>query len=223
LPCRRKTVETKIYNFNSNLYCTFTNEFSNIPEEFLFLISNRASGDIMNNRRWSAAQPPDTNLLPTSSRASGGIINMSYTQLLYHLVIRTKANQMVLSLEYSDELYRYIWGIIRKKKCVLYRVNGTENHVHLLMSLHPTIALSDFMRDLKAETSKMLKQTSGFEQFTAWSDGYAALTYSMKEKETIVQYIKSQREHHKTESFQDEFIRLLREAGLELDERDWNR
>jgi REP element-mobilizing transposase RayT len=148
---------------------------------------------------------------------------MSYTRLLYHIIFRTKANQTVLSLEYSKELYRYIWGIIKNKKCVLYRVNGTEDHVHLLMSLHPSIALSDFVRDLKAETSKMLKQTSGFEQFTAWSEGYAALTYSMKEKETIVQYIKLQREHHKTESFREEFIRLLHEAGLELDERDWNR
>ncbi|MDR1491218.1 MAG: IS200/IS605 family transposase [Planctomycetaceae bacterium] len=177
----------------------------------------------MNNRRCSAAQPPDTKRPPHFKPRQRRHYQMSYTQLLYHIIIRTKANQTVLSLEYSDELYRYIWGIIRNKKCVLYRVNGTEDHVHLLISLHPAIALSDFMRDLKAETSKMLKQTPGFEQFTSWSDGYAALTYSMKEKETIVEYIKSQREHHKTELFRDEFIRLLREAGLELDERDWKR
>ena len=148
---------------------------------------------------------------------------MSYVQLLYHVIIRTKASQPVLSLECSDELYRYIWGIIRNKNSVLYRINGMEDHVHILLSLHPTIALSDFMREMKAETSKMLKRTAGFEQFTAWSEGYAALSYSLKDKETIINYIKNQREHHKTMSFRDEYVAFLKEMNLELDERDWNR
>jgi REP element-mobilizing transposase RayT len=148
---------------------------------------------------------------------------MSYVKLLYHIVIRTKANRPTLSLEHSDELYRYIWGFIKKKKCVLHRVNGTEDHVHLLISLNPTIALSDFMRELKAATSQMLKNTVGFEYFEAWSSGYAALTYSVQDKESIVKYIKSQREHHKKQTFREEFINFIREMGLEFDEREWNR
>jgi len=148
---------------------------------------------------------------------------MSYVQLLYHVVIRTKASKPVLSLEHSDELYRYIWGIIKNKNSLLYRINGMEDHVHILLSLHPTIALSDFMREMKAETSKMLKRTAGFEQFTAWSEGYAALTYSLKDKDMIINYIKNQREHHKTISFRDEYVAFLKEMNLELDERDWNR
>ena len=148
---------------------------------------------------------------------------MSYVQLLYHVVIRTKASQPVLSLEHSDELYRYIWGIIKNKDSVLYRINGMEDHVHILFSLHPTIALSDFMREMKAETSKMLKRTPGFEKFTAWSEGYAALSYSLKDKEKIINYIKNQREHHNTTSFRDEYVAFLKEMNLELDERDWNR
>ena len=148
---------------------------------------------------------------------------MSYVQLLYHTVIRTKASQPVLSLECSEELYRYIWGIIKNKNSVLYRVNGMEDHVHILLSLHPTIAFSDFMREMKAETSKMLKRTAGFEDFTAWSEGYAALSYSLKDKDMIINYIKNQREHHKTVSFRDEYVNFLNEMNLELDERDWNR
>jgi len=148
---------------------------------------------------------------------------MSYVQLLYHIIIRTKASQPVLPLEHSDELYRYIWGIIKNKNSVLYRINGMEDHVHILLSLHPTIALSDFMREMKAETSKMLKRTVGFEKFTAWSEGYAALSYSLKDKNMIVNYIKNQREHHKAVSFKDEYVTFLNEMKLELDERDWNR
>jgi putative transposase len=148
---------------------------------------------------------------------------MSYTQLLYHLVIRTKASQPTLSLEHSDDLYRYIWGIIKNKNSKLYRINGVEDHVHILLSLHPTIAVADFIRDMKAESSKMLKRTPGFENFTAWSEGYAALTYCLKDKDMIINYIKNQREHHKTVSFKDEYVAFLEEMGLTLDERDWNR
>ena len=148
---------------------------------------------------------------------------MSYVQLIYHAVIRTKASKPTLSIEHSDELYRYIWGIIKNKQGTLYRVNGMKEHIHILFSLHPTIALSDFMRDLKAGTSKMLKQTPGFEQFTAWGEGYAALTYSLKDKDMIIHYIKNQREHHKTASFREEYEAFLKEMGFALDERDWDK
>lgn len=148
---------------------------------------------------------------------------MSYIQQLYHAVIRTKASQPTLSLVHSDELYRYIWGIIKNKNSKLYRVNGMNDHVHLLFSLHPTIAISDFMRELKVETNKMLKQTPGFENFTSWSEGYAVISCNVKEKEVVYNYIKNQREHHKKISFKEEYIVFLREMGLELDECDWQR
>ena len=148
---------------------------------------------------------------------------MSYSQLIYHVVIRTKKSKPTLSLEHSEKLYRYIWGVIKNKNGLLYRVNGMEEHVHILFSLHPTIALSDFMRELKAETSKMLKRTAGFEQFSGWGDGYAALTYSSMDKDMIINYIKNQRKHHRAVSFRDEYTSLIEEMGFELDERDWDR
>lgn len=148
---------------------------------------------------------------------------MSYVSLMYHIIIRTKASQPTLSLAHSDELYRYIWGIVKNKNCILHRINGVEDHIHLLVSVHPTIALSDFMRELKAETSKMLKKTTGFENFSGWGEGYAALTYSQKEKDIIIEYIKNQREHHKRSPFREEYELFLKEMGLALDERDWDR
>jgi REP element-mobilizing transposase RayT len=148
---------------------------------------------------------------------------MSYVSLLYHTIIRTKGNRQALPLDRSEELYRYIWGIIKNKNSVLYRINGVEDHVHILFSLHPTIALSDFMREMKAETSKMLKRTAGFENFEAWSEGYAALTYSLNDKDKIINYIKNQREHHKKVSLREEYEAFLAEMKMELDERDWEK
>ena len=82
---------------------------------------------------------------------------MSYNNLFYHIIIRTKKNQKTLSLTHSDELYKYIWGIINRKDCFLFRINGIEDHILMLVSIHPTIAVADFVRDIKRSSSIMLK------------------------------------------------------------------
>lgn len=143
---------------------------------------------------------------------------MSYYQSIYHIVIRTKSNRSVLDLLHSDELYRYMYGFVCNKKCHLYRINGVEDHIHLLVGLHPTIALSDFIRDLKRSSNSWIQTSGYFPQFTSWSEGYAALSYSIKDKDRIVNYIKKQREHHKVYSFKDEYITILKENEIEYDD-----
>ena len=143
----------------------------------------------------------------------------SYRQILYHLVFRTKNSRKTLTQEYSTELYAYIMGFIKNKNCFLYRINGMEDHLHILCDLHPTIALADYMRDLKTSSSIWSKQSGKFPAFEGWADGYAALTYSWRDKDMIVNYIKNQQEHHKNETFEDELRRLLKEHGIDFDEK----
>ncbi len=143
----------------------------------------------------------------------------SYRQILYHLVFRTKDSRKTLVQENTHELYSYIMGFIKNKNCFLYRINGMEEHIHILSDLHPSIALADFMRDMKTASSIWLKNSGKFPQFEGWSDGYAAITYSWSDKETIINYIKNQQEHHRNESFEDELRRLLKEQGIEVDEK----
>jgi REP element-mobilizing transposase RayT len=143
----------------------------------------------------------------------------SYRQILYHLVFRTKESAPVLPLESSEELYRYIWGFVRKKDGMLYRINGMEEHIHMLVDLHPSVALADFLRDIKTSSSIWLKANVNFPQFDGWADGYAALTYSWRDKEMVINYIKNQREHHKKVSFMDEYRAMLQENGIAIDER----
>ena len=125
----------------------------------------------------------------------------SYRQVLYHLVFRTKNSQKTLSPAHSNELYAYITGIIKNKNCFSYQINGIEDHLHILSDLHPSIALADFMRDIKTASSIWLKQSGNFPNFKGWADGYAAFTYASRDKEMIVNYIKNQQTHHKKESF----------------------
>jgi REP element-mobilizing transposase RayT len=98
----------------------------------------------------------------------------SYRQILYHIIVGTKYHHHTLVKEHKEELFKYIYGIIRNKNCHLYRINGVENHFHMLTDLHPDIALADFMKDIKVATSIWLKSTGKFPDFVGWSDGYGA-------------------------------------------------
>jgi putative transposase len=143
----------------------------------------------------------------------------SYRQLLYHIVFRTKDSLRTIKQDHTDQLYAYMVGIIKNKNCHLYRINGVENHIHILTDLHPSIALADFMRDIKAYSSLWMKESGLFPGFNGWAEGYAGLTCSYGDVGRLIEYIKNQQEHHKKKSFEDEYRILLHESGIEIDER----
>ena len=124
---------------------------------------------------------------------------------------------MVLSE--SENLYRYIWGILKNKKCTLYRLNGTENHIHIATHVHPSVSVSSLVKDIKVSSSIWMKEQRIFPNFIGWQEGYGAFTYHTNQKDILVNYIKKQREHHRAKTFRDEFIDLLKEHGIEYDEK----
>ena len=81
---------------------------------------------------------------------------MSYTRLLYHIVFRPRSSRPVITIAYEEMLYRYLWGFVKNKGGVLYRIGGMPDHVHMLVQIPPTLALSDFMHDLKLSVNKFM-------------------------------------------------------------------
>jgi len=149
---------------------------------------------------------------------------MSYVQNLIHAVFRTYKSEDTLPTDDRVKfLYQDIWGIIKNKDGHLYRINSMSDHVHLLFTIPPVIALSDFMKAIKASSSKIIKTKEGFENFKSWGEGYAALSCNLRDKDMIVNYIINQQEHHKKITFKDEYISFIKEMGLDFDERDWGR
>lgn len=144
---------------------------------------------------------------------------MSYTQLYYHVIFRTKGSASSIVVEFEKELYAYIMGYVNNKKSKLLRIGGTPDHVHMFISVHPSIAISDFMRDLKESSSKWLQQNPHFVNFKGWGVSYAAFSYSNADKETVINYIRNQKEHHKKVSFAEELRALLIEHDVEIDEK----
>ena len=142
---------------------------------------------------------------------------MSYTRLLYHIIFRTKYGEQTINNAHADDLYRYIWGIIKNKKGILYRINGMPDHLHLFVQLPPSMNISDFVREVKGGSSIWLMGNPRFPKFRGWASEYAAISYSERDREMIVNYIIRQREHHQTESFQKEITRIFNENGLTED------
>jgi putative transposase len=116
-------------------------------------------------------------------------------------------------------LYKYIWGIVNNLKCKLYRINSLPDHIHIFSDLHPAICLADYVKNIKVASSTWMKAGTMFPVFEGWQDGYGAFTYSEREKDMIINYVKKQKEHHKKESFMDEYRRLLNENGIAFDEK----
>lgn len=143
----------------------------------------------------------------------------SYRQLLYHLVFRTKDSKPTINSDQMSNLCSYINGIIRNKNSHLYRINGTSDHLHILTDLHPSLALADFMRDLKVSTSMWMKNNNLFPMFEGWAEGYGSFTCSYMDMGRIIDYIKLQQEHHKEKTFEQEYRSLLMEYGITIDDR----
>ncbi|OFX72404.1 MAG: transposase [Bacteroidetes bacterium GWE2_29_8] len=143
----------------------------------------------------------------------------SYRQIYYHIVFETNGRADVLIKEHQDALYKYIWGIIKENNCVLYRINGVGDHIHILCDLHPMISLGNLVRDVKAGSSKWIKQSGYFPNFKSWRDGYAAFTCSYLDKDKVINYINNQEEHHRKISFVDELKTLLKDNNIQYDNR----
>ena len=143
----------------------------------------------------------------------------SYTNLLYHIVFATKDRRPLIKPDYEVRLYDYIGGTVRGLGGVSLELNGTEDHVHLLAKLRPDRALSDVLRELKANATGWMHNVFPSLRNFSWQRGYGAFTVSQSNVEAIRKYISRQKDHHRKVSFRDEFIQFLKVNEIQYDER----
>ena len=143
----------------------------------------------------------------------------SYTNLVYHIVFSTKDRRPLIKADHQVRLYDYIGGTIRAAGGISLELNGTEDHVHLLAKLRPDRALSDVLRDLKANATGWMHDVFPSLENFSWQRGYGAFSVSYSNVEEVRHYIARQKEHHQKISFRDEFIQFLSGNGIEYDER----
>ncbi len=141
------------------------------------------------------------------------------TRILLHLVFSTKERRNLIASTVEPELHAYLGGICGNADSPALTVGGTENHVHLLISLSKNIALSDFMMTLKKDSSKWIKtKGDAFADFH-WQDGYGAFSIGESQVAAVTDYIRGQKERHKTMTFEDELTALANRYGVAFDPR----
>jgi putative transposase len=141
---------------------------------------------------------------------------MSYTNLLYHIVYATKERAPLIANTLRPRLHEYLGGTVRGLGGIALEINGTNDHVHILAKLQPTISVSDFLSKLKSGSSRFAKRlTAG--RF-GWQARYGAFTVSESQVDRVRKYIRNQEEHHRKQSFEGEFKALLRAHRIDFDE-----
>lgn len=145
-------------------------------------------------------------------------MSQSLSKLYVHIIFHTKYNQDLIHTDIEPELYAYIGGVIKASGSFPIKINGTENHIHILTTMSKNIALAKFVEEIKRNSSRWIKTKGEQYQNFAWQGGYAGYSVSQSVVEKVERYIENQKEHHKTISFQDEYRKFLNEYNVDYDE-----
>ena len=143
----------------------------------------------------------------------------SLSTIILHLIFSTKDRHPWLETGVREKAHAFLAGAVRQCDCEAYRVGGVADHVHLAVRLSRTLSVADLVKDIKTASSKWMKEQDASLQDFAWQQGYGAFSVGMSQKETLLNYIDIQEEHHQTTTFQDEYRDFLTKYGIDYDER----
>ena len=143
----------------------------------------------------------------------------TYTSLAYHIIFSTKGRAPFITSAIAPQLHAYLAGIIKNLHGVPIQIGGMPDHVHIVCRSKPGISISDMLRTIKASSSKWVNETMQTPHPFAWQTGYGAFTVSESRLDSVVSYVKNQAEHHRTRTFQEEFIEFLERNKVAYDER----
>jgi REP element-mobilizing transposase RayT len=143
----------------------------------------------------------------------------SFTSSLFHCVFSTKGRRLLITEDLQSRLWPYIGGIARDNRMKALTIGGVEDHVHILLSLPSTMAIAKAIQLMKGESSLWVHENLPENRNFAWQEGYGAFSLDIALVERTACYINSQKEHHRKQTFQDEFLAFLKRHNMEFDER----
>jgi len=143
----------------------------------------------------------------------------TYTQLYIHFVFAVQNRLSLIHKDWQTSLYKYMNGIIEQQGHKPFSINGMPDHVHILVSMNPTQALSDLMYHVKRSSSLWINENKLAKKKFSWQEGFGAFSYGKSQIPTIINYIENQQKHHMKETFIDEYLTFLREYQIEFDDK----
>jgi putative transposase len=148
----------------------------------------------------------------------------TYSQIYIQIVFAVKGRENLISKSHRTELHQYITGIVNNHHQKMLSIFAMPDHIHLLVALKPSTAISDLVRDIKSSSSKFINDKQWIEGKFRWQEGFGAFSYSRSQLDRVVKYILNQEKHHETKTFKEEYISFLDNFGIEYDEQflfDW--
>jgi len=143
----------------------------------------------------------------------------SYTQLYIQIVIVVKGRHCLIPKDKKEYLYKYITGIIQNKKHKLISINGISNHIHFLIGLNPSEALSELVKEVKRCSTNFINEQKWLRSKFSWQKGFGGFSYSRSQLDKVVKYIENQEEHHKKRTFREEYIEMLKKFKVKFDDK----
>lgn len=143
----------------------------------------------------------------------------TFSQIYIHLVFAVKGRENCIDPKWKDELFKYICGIVNNKDQKVYAINGMPDHLHVLVSIKPNYAVSELMKDIKANSSRWINEQRLVAGKFQWQEGFGAFSVSQSQIEKVVHYIDEQEIHHKKTTFREEYLNFLNSYKIEYDEK----
>jgi REP element-mobilizing transposase RayT len=143
----------------------------------------------------------------------------TFTQIYVQLVFGVQNREAVLSKNIRPRVFEYMSGIMTKMRHKSIIVNGTSNHVHILLGLNPSISVSDTVHDIKRNSSLFINKNRLCLGRFSWQEGYGGFSYSRSQIPDIFNYIETQELHHQRKTFHEEYIDYLNENEMEFDQQ----
>jgi putative transposase len=139
----------------------------------------------------------------------------TFTKIWMHVVFSTHQRDPIISSKLEVFLYRHVSNLLKEMECVPLAINGMPDHIHLLFQMNPTKSVAEVIKHVKGNSSHTINQSNLTENKFAWQTGYSAFSVSESVVEKVREYVLNQKEHHKKDSFQDEFEKFLKAYKLE--------
>src|SRR5437899_3731886 len=143
----------------------------------------------------------------------------TFSQIYLHVIFAVEGRQSLIEARHNDRLQKYITGIVTHQHQKLIAINNMPDHMHLLIGLKPTVALSDLVAVIKRDSSMFINSSKWVLGRFSWQEGFGAFSYSHSQLGTVIRYIQNQQRHHRKRSFHDEYVALLDRFDVPYDER----
>lgn len=142
----------------------------------------------------------------------------TFSKIYIHVVFAVKNRHALIQSSWEEQLYKYITGIVQNKGQKMLAINGTSNHIHFLIGMKPSCCLSDLVREIKKSTNNFIKENKYTNCHFAWQEGFGSFSYGHSQISFISEYVLNQKEHHKNNTFREEYIKILNAFEVEYDQ-----